>query len=60
MHFDFDDWAKEATSGIRKPRPMADIAEDSAWLWLEQVPWVPTPELFFAMKELILDQMKGG
>lgn len=37
-----------------------DVIEEAAWLWLERAGWVATPELFFAMKTLIREQMAGG
>ena len=60
MHFDFDDWAKAATLGIRPPRASEQIAEDSAWLVIEINGWVPIPQLLFALKEQIMEQIAGG
>lgn len=37
-----------------------EAAEDAAWNWIQECGWVPTPELLFAMKELIRQQMMGG
>lgn len=42
------------------PRSANEWAEEAAWLWLEREDWVPTPELFFAMKQVIQEQMAGG
>lgn len=60
MHFDFDDWSDKVQLGIRPARSANEVAEEAAWIAIEESPWCPTPQLFFALKEVILDQMKGG
>jgi hypothetical protein len=37
-----------------------EVAEEAAWRWLERSGYVPTPQLLFAMKQLIREQMLGG
>lgn len=59
MHFDFDTWATEMC-GERPDLSFDEAAEEAAWNWLARESWVPVPELFFAMKEVIREQMLGG
>ena len=37
-----------------------EVAEEAAWLRISQMGWPVTPELLFAMKQLIREQMAGG
>lgn len=60
MQFDFDHWANSTLLGDQPAVSFDEAADQAAWLWLERVEWVATPQLFFAMRELIREQMLGG
>jgi hypothetical protein len=57
MRFDFDTLLDGRQSHIS---PQDDIALDAAWVVIERMGWVPTPQLLFALKEQIREQMLGG
>jgi hypothetical protein len=59
MHFDFDTLL-DPNSHYLGPTDAGSTAEDAAWLVIETYGWVPIPQLLFALKQQILEQMAGG
>lgn len=39
---------------------LAEVSTEAAWLEIERRGWVPTPQLLFALKEVIEEEMLGG
>lgn len=59
MHFDFDTLL-DPDYGPGVIISADEAAEEAAWLWLMSTDWVPVPCLFFAMKQVVREQMAGG
>lgn len=60
MHFDLYEWIHDPFFSAQMPMSDQDIIEEATWNWMHREDWVPTPALFFAMKQVIREQMMGG